>query len=126
MKEEGGKEGVLQKTSGRHRKKREIQGEEEGNNRRGGTGDKERQEKEGTSILRPSTIVPFSFSRARSASALVSNVTNPKPCSGPEVGLKTKQQRKEVQNWNDKTNGEKGERKKTQSRELQVRRRSRS
>lgn len=33
-----------------------------------------------TSILRPSTMVPFSFSRARSASALVSKVTNPKPC----------------------------------------------
>lgn len=34
----------------------------------------------GTSIFRPSTIVPFSFSRARSASELVSKVTNPKPC----------------------------------------------
>lgn len=33
-----------------------------------------------TSIFRPSTIVPFSFSRARSASELVSKVTNPKPC----------------------------------------------
>lgn len=33
-----------------------------------------------TSILRPSTMVPFSCSRARSASALEANVTKPKPC----------------------------------------------
>lgn len=33
-----------------------------------------------TSIFLPSTIVPFSFSRARSASAALSKVTNPKPC----------------------------------------------
>lgn len=32
-----------------------------------------------TSILRPSTTVPCSFSRARSASAALANVTNPKP-----------------------------------------------
>lgn len=97
---DGGKkggEGVLQETSGRQRKKREIQGKEEKSKRRRGKGGKERQEKEGTSIFRPSTIVPFSFSRARSASALVSNVTNPKPCSGQEVRLKIIQQRKEVQ-----------------------------
>lgn len=37
------------------------------------------EKNESTSILRPSTIVPFSFSRARSASVLVSKVTNPKP-----------------------------------------------
>lgn len=85
-----GREGVLQETSGRQRKERESQGEEEGSERRGRTGGKERQEKESTSILRPSTIVPFSFSRARSASALVSNVTNPKPCGGQEGGLKIK------------------------------------
>jgi hypothetical protein len=33
-----------------------------------------------TSIFRPSTTVPFSFSRALSASALLANVTNPNPC----------------------------------------------
>lgn len=33
-----------------------------------------------TSIFRPSTIVPFSFSRAASASALFANVTKPNPC----------------------------------------------
>lgn len=33
-----------------------------------------------TSTLRPSTIVPFSCSRARSASTLEANVTKPKPC----------------------------------------------
>lgn len=33
-----------------------------------------------TSILRPSTSVPWSFSLALSASALASNVTKPKPC----------------------------------------------
>lgn len=54
-----------------------------------GTRSKGRQEEESTSIFRPSTIVPFSFSRAWSASALVSNVTNPKPCSGREVGLES-------------------------------------
>ncbi len=32
-----------------------------------------------TSILRPSTIVPCSFSRACSASEPTANVTNPKP-----------------------------------------------
>lgn len=41
--------------------------------------EKDVEEEESTSILRPSTIVPFSFSRARSASVLVSKVTNPKP-----------------------------------------------
>ncbi len=41
-------------------------------------------EKESTSILRPSTIVPFSFSRAWSASVLVSKVTKPKPCGRME------------------------------------------
>lgn len=35
-----------------------------------------------TSILRPSTRVPWSFSLALSASALDSNVTKPKPCKG--------------------------------------------
>lgn len=38
-----------------------------------------RKKCESTSILRPSTIVPLSFSRARSASVLVSKVTKPKP-----------------------------------------------
>lgn len=33
-----------------------------------------------TSIFLPSTIVPFSFSLARSASVALSKVTNPKPC----------------------------------------------
>lgn len=32
-----------------------------------------------TSILRPSTTVPFNCSRARSASTLDANVTKPKP-----------------------------------------------
>lgn len=41
--------------------------------------EKDVEKEESTSILRPSTIVPFSFSRARSASVLVSKVTNPKP-----------------------------------------------
>lgn len=41
--------------------------------------DENKGKNESTSILRPSTIVPFSFSRARSASVLVSKVTNPKP-----------------------------------------------
>ena len=72
----------------REQGKRESGG---GIKRRGGSiGSKERQDKEGTSIFRPSTIVPFSFSLARSASALVSNVTNPKPCSGKEVELSNK------------------------------------
>lgn len=72
--------------SGRQRKGRRLKKEEGGKVR----GDRK---EEGTSILRPSTIVPFSFSRARSASALVSNVTNPKPCSGREVGLENKSDR---------------------------------
>lgn len=38
------------------------------------------EERKVTSILRPSTNVPWSFSLAFSASALVSNVTKPKPC----------------------------------------------
>lgn len=63
------------------------EGEEEEEQEEEDGASEEKQEKEGTSIFRPSTIVPFSFSRARSASALVSNVTNPKPCSGKEVGL---------------------------------------
>lgn len=33
-----------------------------------------------TSIFLPSTIVPCSFSRAASASALFANVTKPNPC----------------------------------------------
>lgn len=33
-----------------------------------------------TSIFLPSTIVPLSFSLARSASLALSKVTNPKPC----------------------------------------------
>lgn len=40
-----------------------------------------------TSILRPSTRVPWSFSLAFSASALFSNVTKPKPC-GTQQRLK--------------------------------------
>lgn len=39
-----------------------------------------RGERAVTSILRPSTSVPWSFSLALSASALDSNVTKPKPC----------------------------------------------
>lgn len=39
-----------------------------------------------TSILRPSTSVPWSFSLALSASALVSNVTKPKPCKPKKKG----------------------------------------
>lgn len=37
-----------------------------------------------TSIFLPSTIVPFSFSLARSASFALSKVTNPKPCKFTE------------------------------------------
>lgn len=52
--------------------------------------------KESTSILRPSTIVPFSFSRARSASALVSNVTKPKPWRPTERSRGEEKERKEL------------------------------
>ena len=37
-----------------------------------------------TSIFRPSTTVPFNFSRARSASALFAKVTKPNPCMHEE------------------------------------------
>lgn len=80
------------------KKGKRFKGRRRGTAEEGGRS-KGRQEEESTSIFRPSTIVPFSFSRAWSASALVSNVTNPKPCSGQEVGLKnqaTKEGRPEV------------------------------
>lgn len=44
-----------------------------------------RGERAVTSILRPSTSVPWSFSLALSASALDSNVTKPKPCKQRRV-----------------------------------------
>lgn len=85
----GEKKGMQEEREGREHCRKRQAGRERGETgsrrrRRGGAG-KERQEQAGTSIFRPSTIVPFSFSRARSASALVSNVTNPKPCGGREV-----------------------------------------
>ena len=52
-----------------------------------------------TSILRPSTTVPWSFSRARSASALLANVTKPNPCMPRQKGHgeKTKFTNKQTQ-----------------------------
>lgn len=70
------------KQSGDARYRENIEGEKRRRRRRKG-----RRQKRGrkgtwkiTSILRPSTRVPWSFSRAFSASALDSNVTKPKPC----------------------------------------------
>lgn len=71
-----------------------------------------------TSIFRPSTIVPFSFSRARSASELVSKVTNPKPCERRRTGTERKDERKEdiggvgwgAGQWGVERRGEGGER----------------
>ena len=52
-----------------------------------------------TSILRPSTTVPWSFSRARSASALLANVTKPNPCM-------PRQKRTRMEMENDNTNND--------------------
>lgn len=61
-----------------------------------------------TSIFRPSTIVPFSFSRARSASELVSKVTNPKPCEQRRTDRRRQDEKREGEVGEGRREGERG------------------
>lgn len=78
---DGSTERIQKKSREKERGEREREREERERGRKRERG-KERGERERkiTSILRPSTSVPWSFSLAFSASALVSKVTKPKPC----------------------------------------------